>query len=53
MQAGKTAHVIHWYYLLHEAQSPAWIKNYTHYDMCDEISYSFPNFNDATVEVWE
>ena len=31
----------------------AWISNYIHYDMWDEITYPFPNSNGATVEVWE
>ena len=30
---------------------PAWISNYTHYNVWDEITYSFLNFNDCTVEV--
>ena len=30
---------------------PAWISNYTHYNVWDEITYPFLNFNDATVEV--
>ena len=30
-----------------------WISNYNHYNVWDEISYPFPNFNGATVEVWE
>ena len=32
---------------------PAWIDNYVHYKMLDEITYPFPNFNGWTVEVWE
>ena len=32
---------------------PAWISNYIHYKLRDEIPYPFPNFNGATVEVWE
>ena len=32
---------------------PAWIGNYIFYKVWDEITYSFPNFNGATVEVWE
>ena len=32
---------------------PTWISNYTHYKMWDEITNPFPNFNGATVEVWE
>ena len=30
---------------------PAWISNYIHYKMWDEITYPFLNFNSATVEV--
>ena len=30
---------------------PAWISNYTHYNVWDEITYAFLNFNGATVEV--
>ena len=30
-----------------------WISNYIHYEMCDEITYPFPSFNDATVEFGE
>ena len=30
---------------------PAWISNYIHYNMWDEITYPFLNFNGATVEV--
>ena len=30
---------------------PAWISNYIHYKVWDEITYPFLNFNDATVEV--
>ena len=32
---------------------PAWISNYIHYKVWDEITYPFPNFNGVTVEVWE
>ena len=32
---------------------PSWISNLFHYKMWDEIIYPFPNFNGATVEVWE
>ena len=45
------------YPLLHEhiagASIPAWISNYIHYKVCDEITYPYPNFNGATIEVWE
>ena len=30
---------------------PAWISNYIHYNVWDEITYQFLNFNGATVEV--
>ena len=30
---------------------PAWISNYIHYKMWDEITYPFLNFNRCTVEV--
>ena len=29
----------------------AWISDYIHYEMWDEITYPFLNFNGATVEV--
>ena len=32
---------------------PAWISNYIHYEMWNEITYPLPNFNGCTVEVWE
>ena len=32
---------------------PVWISDYIHYQMWDEITNPFPNFNGATVEVWE
>ena len=32
---------------------PAWIGNYIHYPVLDEIIYPFPNFNGATFEVWD
>ena len=32
---------------------PAWVNNYTHYTVWDEITYPFPNFNGSTIEVWE
>ena len=31
----------------------AWISNYIHHRMWDEIIFPFPNFNGCTVEVWE
>ena len=33
--------------------NPAWISDYVHYKMWDEITYPFPNINGATVAVWE
>ena len=30
---------------------PAWISNYIHLKMWDEVTYSFLNFNGCTVEV--
>ena len=30
----------------------AWIRHYTHYNVWDEITYPFLNFNGATVEVY-
>ena len=30
---------------------PAWISNYIHYKLWDDITYPFLNFNGATVEV--
>ena len=32
-------------------QIMVWISNYIHYKVWDEISYTFPNFNGAAVEV--
>ena len=32
---------------------PAWISNQIRYIVWEEIADSFPNFNGATVEVWE
>ena len=31
---------------------PAWISIYNHYKVWDEITYQFPIFNGAAVEVW-
>ena len=33
--------------------SPPWISNCIHYEVLDEITYPFLNFNGASVEVWE
>ena len=32
---------------------PAWISNHMHIEVWDEITYPFPNFHNADVEVWE
>ena len=32
---------------------PAWISNYIHYKVRDEITYPFLNFSGATVEVYD
>ena len=34
-------------------RGPAWISNYIHYKVWDEISCPFPNFSGAVIEVWE
>ena len=31
----------------------AWLSNYIYYEVQDEITHSFLDFNGATVEVWE
>ena len=31
----------------------AWISNYIHYEIWDEITYPFPNFNGVTTKIWE
>ena len=41
------------FYLRELTLIPAWMINYIHYKVWDEITYPFPNFNDATVEVRE
>ena len=33
--------------------NPTWMSNYIHYEVWYEITYPFPNFNDATIEVLE
>ena len=48
MHAGETMHRKPCYNL---ALIPAWMRNYIHYNVWDEITYPFPNFNGATVEV--
>ena len=32
---------------------PAWISNYIHSKVWDEITYRFPSSNGCTAEVWE
>ena len=40
-------------FYLHELTLiPAWISNYIHYNVWDEITYPFLNFNGCTVEVY-
>ena len=34
-------------------QVDLWISNYTNYKVCNEIAHPFPNFNDATVQVFK
>ena len=31
----------------------SWMSNYIHYKVWDEVTYSFPNFSGAAVEVWD
>ena len=33
--------------------APSRISNYIRYKLWDEITYPFPNFNGAAVDVWE
>ena len=32
---------------------PAWLSNHMLSKICDEVTYSFPNFNSCIVDVWE
>ena len=32
---------------------PAQLAAYSHYEVWDEITYPVPNFNGATIEIWE
>ena len=32
---------------------PAWINNYIHYNVRDEITYPLPNFRGTATEVWQ
>ena len=46
----------HWlqgYYGPFYSHGLTWISNYMSSKACDEITYPFPNFNGAIVEVWE
>ena len=36
---------------LNPSNNETWISNYNHYNVWDEITYQFLNFNGATVEV--
>ena len=36
-----------------QVPAEAWISNHWPSEMWDKITYPFPNFNGATVEVWE
>ena len=50
----KISRDVHWSLLLTWINvNPAWISNYIHYTVWDEITYPFPNFNGCTVEVWK
>ena len=42
---------LRWWLYNIEDMGPAWISNYIHYNVWDEITYPFINFNGATVEV--
>ena len=33
--------------------TPTWISNYMYHNIWDENTFPFPDFNGATVEVWE
>ena len=46
------------YYLGHPLLAPinfivTWVSIYISYKLCDEITYSFSNFKNTAVEVWE
>ena len=52
MQGYITSHREKGHFYLHGLTLiPAWISNYIHYKVWDEITYPFLNFNGATVEV--
>ena len=52
-----TAHIyltaLLWWYLSNKDLVTTWISYYIYYDVWVKITYSFPKFNGATVEVWE
>ena len=41
------------FYLHGLTLTPAWISYHIHHKMWNEITYPFPNFNGATIELWE
>ena len=51
--------IVEWYHTTRHNLGPltnmdvAWITNYIHYNVWEEITYPFPNFNGYTVEAWE
>ena len=47
---GLLVYYLNWYNLI---LIQAWISNYIHYEVWNEIIYPFLNFDCATVEVWE
>ena len=44
---------LYWYGLTEEIIILAWVSNYIHYKMWDEITYPSPNFSGAAIRVWE
>ena len=59
----KIRNSLHFLLLVHDARSsfrwygwtliPAWKSNYNHYKVWYELTYPFPNFNGAAIEIWE
>ena len=39
------------FYLHGLTSIPAWMSSYVHYNVCDEITYPFLNFNACSIEV--
>ena len=31
---------------------PAWISDYIHYEVWNEVTYPFPNLNGSAIEIW-